>query len=70
MQNWPAKLKGGCLCGDIRYEVTGPAIFVAQCCCRDCQKATGTVAGSTLDESTPVASAARLVRVENSIALA
>lgn len=42
MQNWPGTLKGGCLCGDIRYEVAGPAIFVAQCCCRDCQKATGT----------------------------
>jgi hypothetical protein len=42
MQNWLGTLKGGCLCGDVRYEVTGPAIFVAQCCCRDCQKATGT----------------------------
>ncbi len=33
---------GGCLCGDIRYKLTGPALFVSQCCCKDCQKATGT----------------------------
>jgi len=35
-------LEGGCLCGEIRYRITGPIIFVSQCCCRDCQKATGT----------------------------
>jgi hypothetical protein len=34
--------EGGCLCGAIRYRLTGPSRFVAQCCCRDCQKATGT----------------------------
>ena len=33
---------GGCLCGAIRYQVTPPAMFVSQCCCKDCQKATGT----------------------------
>ena len=42
MQNWPGVLTGGCLCGDIRYELKGPALFVGQCCCKDCQKATGT----------------------------
>jgi hypothetical protein len=35
-------LIGGCLCGAIRYRVAGPPEFVAQCFCRDCQKATGT----------------------------
>ena len=35
-------LEGGCLCGRIRYTLLGPALFVSQCCCRDCQKATGT----------------------------
>lgn len=35
-------LIGGCLCGDIRYQITPPALFVSQCCCKDCQKATGT----------------------------
>jgi hypothetical protein len=34
--------EGGCLCGAIRYRLTGPSLFVAQCCCKDCQKATGT----------------------------
>ena len=35
-------VSGGCLCGAIRYRLTGPALFVSQCCCKDCQKATGT----------------------------
>lgn len=35
-------LDGGCLCGAIRYKLTGPSLFVSQCCCKDCQKATGT----------------------------
>ncbi len=36
------KLEGGCLCGAIRYVLTGPSTLVCQCCCKDCQKATGT----------------------------
>ena len=35
-------LEGGCLCGAIRYRIAGPSLFVSQCCCKDCQKATGT----------------------------
>lgn len=35
-------LEGGCLCGAIRYRATGPSLFVGQCACRDCQKASGT----------------------------
>ncbi len=35
-------LAGGCLCGAIRYKLAGPSLFVSQCCCKDCQKATGT----------------------------
>lgn len=34
--------EGGCLCGEIRYRLAGPSLFECQCCCRDCQKATGT----------------------------
>jgi hypothetical protein len=34
--------EGGCLCQAIRYRVTGPSLFETQCCCRDCQLATGT----------------------------
>ena len=33
---------GGCLCGAIRYSLRGPSLFECQCCCKDCQKATGT----------------------------
>ena len=33
---------GGCLCGAVRYKLSGPSLFVSQCCCKDCQKATGT----------------------------
>ena len=33
---------GGCLCGAIRYRLSGEIIRVSQCCCKDCQKATGT----------------------------
>jgi hypothetical protein len=35
-------LIGGCLCGAIRYRISGAPLFVSQCCCKDCQKATGT----------------------------
>lgn len=35
-------LIGGCLCGAIRYHIEGSPLFVSQCCCKDCQKATGT----------------------------
>lgn len=33
---------GGCLCGQIRYRLTGRPEWVLQCFCRDCQLATGT----------------------------
>ena len=35
-------LDGGCLCGAIRYRLSGPTLVVSQCACKDCQKATGT----------------------------
>ncbi len=35
------RYEGGCLCGAIRYVLNGPSLFECQCCCRDCQKATG-----------------------------
>ena len=34
-------IKGGCLCGDIRYEINAPPISTGYCHCRICQKFTG-----------------------------
>jgi hypothetical protein len=42
MQEFEGLLVGGCLCGKVRYALRGPALFVSHCCCKDCQKATGT----------------------------
>ncbi|MEM1231916.1 MAG: GFA family protein [Pseudomonadota bacterium] len=40
-------IEGGCLCGAIRYEVTGAPAMAAVCHCRNCQKQAGS-AFSTL----------------------
>jgi len=34
-------MKGGCLCGAVRYEVEGTPEFAVLCYCRDCQRASG-----------------------------
>jgi hypothetical protein len=33
--------EGSCLCGAVRYSVSGPLIWSAGCCCRDCARASG-----------------------------
>jgi hypothetical protein len=33
--------RGSCLCGGVRYEVTGPFDAMARCHCRECRKASG-----------------------------
>ena len=33
--------RGGCQCGAIRYEITGPATVVYACHCRECQRQSG-----------------------------
>jgi hypothetical protein len=35
--------EGGCLCGAVRYSVDWAPMVVATCCCRNCQKLTGTL---------------------------
>jgi len=34
--------EGRCLCGDVTYTLTGKPVGMAQCHCKDCQRATGT----------------------------
>ena len=34
-------LTGGCLCGNIRYEISGEAIGTTVCHCVDCRRASG-----------------------------
>ncbi len=35
-------LRGGCLCGAVRYEITGEATRFYHCHCQRCRRATGT----------------------------
>jgi hypothetical protein len=32
---------GGCFCGDIRFEVSGPLLYSAFCHCESCRRASG-----------------------------
>lgn len=34
-------IKGGCLCGKVRYETEASPLFAGHCFCADCRKATG-----------------------------
>lgn len=36
-----AKVKGGCLCGSIRYESDADPLLVANCYCENCRKNSG-----------------------------
>ncbi|MBF6560669.1 MAG: GFA family protein [Candidatus Binataceae bacterium] len=35
------KLKGGCSCAAVRYQLTSPPLIVHACHCRDCQRISG-----------------------------
>ena len=35
-------IKGGCLCGAVRYQADGEPLFGVHCYCRDCQRTSGT----------------------------
>lgn len=38
---WGIMVSGGCLCGAVRYEFSGPPDWVGHCHCRNCQRFTG-----------------------------
>jgi len=51
-----SKMAGGCMCGAVRYEVTGESFGVAHCHCNSCRKhnggPVGTLAGYNKDQVT------------------
>ena len=42
-------MAGGCLCGAVRYEVSGAPLAAEYCHCRMCQKSTGAAAANWMD---------------------
>jgi hypothetical protein len=34
-------IRGSCLCGDFRFEIQGPILFLKNCHCSRCRKMTG-----------------------------
>lgn len=41
-------LKGGCLCGSVRYESSVEPFFSGNCHCRDCQHSSGSAFSATI----------------------
>ncbi len=39
-------LAGGCLCGTVRYEITGPFLAASYCHCTRCQRRSGSAASA------------------------
>lgn len=37
-----SEIKGGCLCGNVTYSISGDPVRMGQCHCKGCQKASGT----------------------------
>lgn len=46
-----APLRGGCLCGAVRFELTAPFLSAGYCHCTHCQRRTGT--GSSVNGRVP-----------------
>lgn len=46
MPDYPVRT-GGCMCGDVRYRITGPVKQIVACHCRECRRMTGHFLAST-----------------------
>jgi len=44
---------GGCACGAIRYECAAEPLYMVNCECRDCQRATGSAYCAVVGERQP-----------------
>jgi hypothetical protein len=44
----PTPFSGGCACSAIRYECSAELLFIMNCHCRDCQRASGSAFASVL----------------------
>ena len=49
----PASFSGGCACGAIRYACASEPLFMGNCHCRDCQRATGSAYFAAVSVSEP-----------------
>ena len=49
-------ITGGCLCGRVRYTLTGEPIFSGLCHCRNCQRYTGSSFEAVIAFPTPAVS--------------
>lgn len=43
----PPRLDGGCLCGQVRYQIIGPRRDIINCHCQNCRRTHGHVAAYT-----------------------
>ena len=59
-------LTGGCNCGAVRYEVTGPLVRASYCHCKRCQRRTGTAASV---QAHPAPAAFRIVAGEDKLTM-
>lgn len=49
-------IKGGCLCGAVRYSASADPVFLGLCHCRDCQKFSGGSFATIVSVSKPAVS--------------
>jgi hypothetical protein len=48
-----SKISGGCYCGKVRFEATGPVLSQANCHCANCRRAAGAQAVAWITVKTP-----------------